>query len=123
MGDVKKFEKDDARLVVVGVCLAVLLYCAYALLFPKWEYKTLKLLPEQKVERVDKDAFSYATIAMNEETLARMGADGWELVSSALEMETAFPNFGKSEYVTGLQTNVRPQALLLLFKRQKHVWR
>lgn len=42
---------------------------------------------------------------------------GWEMVGSHLEMETAFPNFGKDDFVNGLQPNIRPQSLTLLFKR------
>jgi len=40
-----------------------------------------------------------------------------ELVDSYLEMETVHPNFGDSRYVTGLQPNVRPQRLVLIFER------
>ncbi|MEN9271477.1 MAG: hypothetical protein Q6L49_12025, partial [Thermostichales cyanobacterium HHBFW_bins_127] len=63
------------------------------------------------------DAFKFATINVDPKQLAEMGAAGWELAGTFLEMETAFPNFGNAEYVTGLQPNVRPQRLVLIFKR------
>jgi hypothetical protein len=33
-------------------------------------------------------------------------------------METAHPNFGNSEYVTGLQPNIRPQRVVLVLRRR-----
>ncbi len=53
-----------------------------------------------------------------EEMLNKLGSEGWELSSSYLEMETAWVNFGKNEYVTGLQPNIRPQRVVLVFKRK-----
>ena len=35
-----------------------------------------------------------------------------------VENETAWPNFGKDEFVTGLQPNVRAQSLVMIFKRK-----
>jgi len=46
-----------------------------------------------------------------------MTNSGWELAGTAMEIETAYPNFGKEEYVTGLRENIRPQALLLVFRK------
>jgi len=46
-----------------------------------------------------------------------MTRGGWELAGTAMEIETAYPNFGKDEYVTGLRENVRPQALLMVFRK------
>jgi hypothetical protein len=40
-----------------------------------------------------------------------------EMAGSHLEMETAFPNCGKEDYMNGLQPNIRPQSLTILFKR------
>jgi outer membrane PBP1 activator LpoA protein len=68
-------------------------------------------------DRTGSGALKYASVQVDEKQLQVMGADGWELVNAFLEMETAFPNFGSSEYVTGLQPNVRPQRAVLLFKR------
>lgn len=49
--------------------------------------------------------------------LNKLGSEGWLLVISYLELETAYPNFGDYKYVTGLQPNIRPQRAILLFKR------
>ena len=50
-------------------------------------------------------------------TLLEMKVQGWELVDSFLEHETSHPNFGKEDYVTGIQPNIRPSRLVLIFKR------
>ena len=83
---------------------------------PKWEYKVVAIGTEG-LDRVDKGAALPHTIQIGADSLREYGDQGWELVGSFLEMETAFPNFGRGEYVTGLQPNVRPQRLVLIFKR------
>lgn len=84
---------------------------------PKYEYKVKNFLTESN-DRTGEGAIKYSTVQIDEAELASMGRDGWELVGTLLEMETAYPNFGKSEYVTGLQPNVRPQGAVLFFKRK-----
>jgi hypothetical protein len=49
--------------------------------------------------------------------LNKLGSEGWVLVISYLELETAYPNFGDYKCVTGLQPNIRPQRAILVFKR------
>ena len=83
---------------------------------PKFEYKLISFLAESN-ERTGSGALKYASVNVDQAQLQSLGGEGWELVDSFLEMETAFPNFGSSEYVTGLQPNVRPQRAVLLFKR------
>jgi hypothetical protein len=85
---------------------------------PKYEYKVLRLFAGSK-DRTGAEALSFTSIQIPDADLATIGAEGWELVGTLLEMETAFPNFGKEEYVTGMQPNVRPQSAILLFKREK----
>jgi len=46
-----------------------------------------------------------------------MGEDGWELVNSYTETNTVHPNFGSSEYVTGIRENTRTSVLNFVFKR------
>ena len=46
-----------------------------------------------------------------------MGKEGWELVSTYTEVATVFPNFGNSEYVTGIRENVRTNVVNFVFKR------
>ncbi len=83
-----------------------------------WEYKTLKFFSDG-YERTGSESGEYTTIYVSEEKLNELGKEGWELISTSLEMETAYPNFGDSRYVTGLQPNVRPQSLICIFKRIK----
>lgn len=83
---------------------------------PQWEYQVITV-SNGGPARTETDAFKFATINVDPKQLAEMGAAGWELAGTFLEMETAFPNFGNAEYVTGLQPNVRPQRLVLIFKR------
>jgi hypothetical protein len=82
----------------------------------KYEYKVLEFMSTTN-DRTGAGASDFASIQVSESQLATLGAEGWELVDSLLEVETAFPNFGNSQYVTGLQPNVRPQRAVLLFKR------
>ncbi len=67
--------------------------------------------------RNDADGMAATTVVLDEQELDKLGMEGWELVASYLEIQTAFPNFGKEEYVTGLRENVRPQLLVCIFKR------
>ena len=84
---------------------------------PKWEYKVISVYPVNEYERSGDEAMRIKTMAPSENELTKLGYEGWELVSSYLEIETAFPNFGNDKYVTGMRENVRPQKLVLLFKR------
>ncbi len=43
----------------------------------------------------------------------------WELVDVIEEVETVHPNFGNSEYVTGLQPNVRTWRVQLILRKRK----
>jgi hypothetical protein len=85
---------------------------------PEFDYKVVTLATESS-ERSGAAALKYTSVKVDEAQLASLGDEGWELVGTFLEMETAFPNFGKEEYVTGLQPNVRPQRAILIFKRQR----
>ena len=81
-----------------------------------WEYKVVSV-PSADGERTGTGALRPASIDLVENQLNDLGHEGWELVATFLEMETAFPNFGRDDYVTGLQPNVRPQRAVLIFKR------
>ncbi|MDP6944016.1 MAG: DUF4177 domain-containing protein [Myxococcota bacterium] len=83
-----------------------------------WEYKVVRMMTEGN-ERQGIQAVKYSSIQLDEAQIERMGAEGWELTGIYVENETAFPNFGKEEYVTGIRVNVRPQMAVLLFKRPK----
>jgi hypothetical protein len=88
---------------------------------PKWEYKTVEILADTDISANSDSAkrLSYKTIKDYKlrSELSSLGSDGWELVSTFLEVETAHPNFGKEDYVTGLNPNVRPQKLVCILKR------
>jgi len=82
----------------------------------KWEYKVVEYYGDN-LSRTGQEAFKANTIKLNESEFDKLGQDGWELISTYIENETAYPNFGNSEYVTGLQANIRPQKLVCIFKR------
>ena len=84
---------------------------------PKYEFKTVEFFGSSP-SRQGGGAFKYSSIDADEAQLNALGAKGWEVVSSYLEMETAWPNFGSSKYVTGLQPNVRPQRLVIVLQRR-----
>ena len=84
---------------------------------PQYEYKILAVSAEG-YDRTGEDAMKFTTVTPKETELSKLGAAGWEVVGTYLEMETAFPNFGKAEYVTGLQTNVRPQRLVMILRHR-----
>jgi len=72
-----------------------------------------------EADRTGHDAMSAAQIDrdMLKSITEEMTNSGWELAGTAMEIETAYPNFGKDEYVTGLRENIRPQALLVVFRK------
>jgi len=93
----------------------------------KWEYKVM-YYDAQKISSSEKnyvktnDEFdrtvSSTSILPSDESLNNLGKDGWELVSSYVENETVYPNLlARGSGVAGLQPNVRPQRLVVIFKR------
>lgn len=86
----------------------------------QWEYMTVEYLAETSDSAItsDQKALSYKTVEIKAEEMNKLGAIGWELVSTFVEIETSHPNFGKGEYVTGLQPNVRTQRLVCIYKRR-----
>lgn len=73
-----------------------------------YEYKVVTVSSEGH-DRTGEAAIKFASVTPSDGDLTKLGGEGWEVVTTYLEMETAYPNFGKAEYVTGLQTSVRPQ--------------
>ena len=56
-------------------------------------------------------------IQINEGDLNILGGSGWQLVASYVEEETVFPNLGDPKFITGVESNVRPKRVVLLFQR------
>jgi hypothetical protein len=93
----------------------------------KWEYKTV-YFDAEKIQSIDKSyvkgadffkrTISSSTILPSDSSLNKIGIDGWEIATSYLEMETVFPNLlASGDGVSGLQPNIRPQRLVVIFKR------
>lgn len=117
--------KPQGYIVIALLAVSLLLFGSLKTLeivkssaVPKYEYKILRLTSEGH-DRTGDGAAKFATVQVSATELSQLGDEGWELVGSFLEMETAYPNFGNEKYVTGLQANVRPQGAVLLFKRAK----
>jgi hypothetical protein len=89
-----------------------------------WEYRVVSISPETAHDRglTIEGGMAQNQIDVSDAQLNALGLQGWELAGSYLEMETAFPNFGDSKYVTGLRDNVRPQRLVLILKRPARDW-
>ncbi len=85
-----------------------------------WEYKIIYYTGIES--RDGSGAFRFQSITPNQEELNSLGEKGWEISTSYLEMETAFPNFGNEGYHTGIKENVRPQRLIIIFKREKNLF-
>jgi len=78
----------------------------------KWEYKTVSVNSEST------DKFSPGEVKISNEDLNLFGQEGWELVGVYTITETVHPNFGNSEYVNGIQPNVRTGKVNFIFKRK-----
>jgi hypothetical protein len=91
-----------------------------------WEYKVERFNNALATDRKDTvvlreydDAKNPTAVFIEQSELDSFGSEGWELVSTYLEMETAFFNFGNSDLHTGIKENVRPQAVVAIFKRPR----
>jgi len=112
-------------IVLVGILASSLAACSKTRpAIVKWEYKRLafpsmdpKYPSLQSPGRTDADGMASTTIKLDEQQLTSLGSQGWELVTTFLEMETAFANLGASANVSGMRENVRPQLLVCIFKR------
>ena len=78
-----------------------------------WEYKVVT------VDGTSTSEFSPNSFNVSLEDLNLFGAEGWELVDVYTVVETVHPNFGNSEYVTGLRENTRTSSINYVFKRRK----
>lgn len=81
----------------------------------QWEYKVVKVAGKSAKVLAD-----YGALVYGDQTamLNKMGEEGWELVSTYTEIATVFPNFGNSEYVSGIRDNTRTCVVNFVFKKQ-----
>jgi len=77
-----------------------------------WEYKVQYSQPSPKAERKGDSAALATAITPSNQELNALGVDGWELAGTYLEHETAYPVIDRA-----VVPNVRPQRLVLLFKK------
>ena len=87
------------------------------MLEPRYEYKVVTFAGSDE-SRTGEAAMKPTSIEVDDKELSRLGSQGWGVVNSFFEMETAYPNFGNDKYVTGLQTNIRPQRLVILLRHR-----
>lgn len=117
MQDTTSKTQAYTLITIVAVIALLLLYSTVLAPKPRWEYRILSFMPDQ-LSRTGLEAAKPAAITPEAKQLNDLGANGWEVVGNYLEIETAYPNFGHDEYVTGLRENIRPQRLVLLLKRK-----
>jgi hypothetical protein len=121
----KKFLINPILFINTLVVILILLVLYLHIPTPKWEYKTLKI-SANKVENPPtiKGTHIYSEINLSETDLNELGKQGWELVSSSIEMETFYKTEDESyimssqHYIKTInEPYVRPQALICIFKR------
>lgn len=98
--------------IFLALCMVALL--ASCSKNTSWEYKVVKVAGKEAETLAD-----YGALVYGDQTamLNKMGNEGWELVSTYTETATAFPNFGNSDYVTGIRDNTRTSVVNFVFKR------
>lgn len=79
-----------------------------------WEYKVIELKSDGFCSKFDSKSFD---VDEEIELLDALGEEGWELVDTYTIVETVHPNFGNSDYVTGIRENTRTQMIKYVFKR------
>lgn len=97
----------------IYVFIVLMLLVSACSMNSNWEYKIVS------VEAESNDDFDPNTFTVTSEDLNMFGTDGWELVDVYTTIETVHPNFGNSEYVTGIRENIRTESVNYVFKRKK----
>ena len=106
-------EKGEKRIILF--CLVALsMILASCDVNTKWEYKVVK------IAGVEGFRGNFDGMSFNDPTgqLNNLGKEGWEVVTAYTEENTVHPNFGNSEYVTGLQPNTRTAVVNIILKRK-----
>jgi|GEM_PF-1128823 len=81
-----------------------------------WEYESWRIYNSNMLDSKETED---RWVKMDDERLNSYGKNGWELVTCYLEMETDLVNLGSYDTHTGIKSNVRPQAVVVIFKRPK----
>lgn len=112
----------NSNTVVPVITIALLVVIVGLLLFSvfkkeeaKWEYKTVRVEGTESGYLSD---FSPKSFSDQTGQLNSLGKEGWELVDVYTETETKHCNFGKDEYVTGIQPNVRTTVITYILKKK-----
>lgn len=95
-----------------ALAVSIFMFCSCS--ETSWEYKVVKVAGQESELSAD---FSPMVFTDQNPMLNKMGQEGWELVSTYTETSTVHPNFGNSEYVTGIRENTRTSVLNFVFKR------
>ncbi len=93
--------------------LAILLAFSACSVNTNWEYKIVTI-DGKSTSDFDSNQFSVSSDDLN-----LFGAEGWELVDVYTIESTVYPNFGNSEYVTGIRENTRTESVNYVFKRRE----
>lgn len=98
------------RILVLLSLAVIMVSCSYN---GKWEYKIVTINGESRGDYLPN------TFTVTSDDLNLFGIEGWELVDVYTIIETTHPNFGNSEYVTGIRENTKTQSINYVFKRRK----
>ena len=110
-------------LTLMSQVVLIVLLCVVIIIISwpeKWEYKAVKVSGEFSSTSYSLEKFLPAR--MDESRLTsklNLLYGKWELVAGITEIETVHPNFGKEDYVTGIQPNTRSRNVILIFRRRK----
>lgn len=102
-------------LVLLLVITGLLFFSVFVKDDTKWEYKIMKVQGNESEYLAD---FSPKSFSDPTGQLNGLGKEGWELVDVYTETETKHCNFGKDEYVVGIQPNVRTTVVTYVLKRK-----
>jgi hypothetical protein len=109
--------------ILIGLAAGTLILVGWFVFHPapKYAYKVINVqaqFSKQGTNPVGSSAENNAklngtNVNLSDDELTLLGKEGWQLVDTILEMETTHPNYGSTEYVTGLQPNIRPQRAII----------
>ena len=115
--------------ILIGLLCVVIFLLAYNTFRTpkalKYAYKVINVQAQFNKKPTDAGVYTQSndaaigttSVNLKDEELTILGNEGWELVGTFLEEETTHPNYGNSQYVTGLQPNIRPQRAVMIFRR------